>query len=135
MKTFMLANTVVATMLALFLPAGPAQAQTRTWVASTGSDANLCTRTSPCQTLAGAISKTAAGGEVSIIDSAVYVAGTLTINKAITINGEGALASVIASSGTAITVAANAGDQVIIRNLFINGAGGGSIGISLVRAI
>lgn len=132
MKAFMLANAVVATMLALFLPAGPAQAQVRTWVASTGADANPCSRTSPCKTLAGALSKTAAGGEISIVDSDSYVDGTLTINKAITINGEGALASVLASSGTAITVAAGAGNQVIIRNVSINGAGGGSIGISLV---
>jgi len=131
MKAFMLANTVVATMLALLLPAGPAQAQLRTWVASNGADANPCSRTAPCLTLAGAFAKTQAGGEISIVDSHVY-AGNLTINKAITINGEGALASVHAPSGTAITVAAGASDQVILRNLFINGAGGGSVGISLV---
>src|ERR1041385_8688857 len=105
-----------------------AQAQaTRTWVSGVGDDANPCSRTAPCKTFAGAISKTAAGGEISVMDAGGY--GSVTITKAITINGEGTQASILAGGGVGITVAAGAADQVILRNLMINGAGGGTSGI------
>src|SRR3569833_3224253 len=65
--------------------AGPAYAQaTRTWVSGTGDDANPCSRTAPCKTFAGAISKTAAGGEINCIDTGGY--GAVTITKSITID-------------------------------------------------
>ena len=41
---------------------------TRTWVSGVGDDANPCSRTAPCKTFAGAISKTAAGGEINCLD-------------------------------------------------------------------
>lgn len=107
--------------------AAPANAQTRSWVSALGDDGNPCSRTAPCKTFAGAISKTAAGGEISVMDSGGY--GQVTINKAITINGEGHLASVLGGSGSAINIAAGASDRVIIRNLSINGTGGGNNGI------
>lgn len=130
MKPFLLSNAILATWLALFLNVTPASAQaTRTWVSSIGLDSNPCSRTSPCKTLAGAYSQTLAGGEISVVDAGAY--GALTITHAITINGEGTLASVLVSSGTGITVSAGSSDQVIIRNLAITGAGGGGVGISL----
>jgi hypothetical protein len=107
----------------------PAHAQSRTWVASNGDDGFPCSRTAPCKTFAGAISKTAAGGEISVVDSAGY--GAVLINKAITINGEGNLASIVAGAGTAINIAAGATDRVVIRNLSLNGTGGGNIGIAI----
>jgi hypothetical protein len=122
-------HLMFAGALAAVIHAAPAQAQTRTWVSGTGNDGNPCSRTQPCQTLAGAISKTNAGGEISVLDPGGL--SPVTINKAITINGEGTLASVLTSSGTAITVAAGASDQVILRNLSINGAGGGSVAIAI----
>src|SRR4051794_9697183 len=76
--------------------AGAANAQaTRTWVSGVGDDANPCSRTAPCKTFAGAISKTAAHGEINIIDGGGY--GALTITKSIVINGDGAMASVLVS--------------------------------------
>src|SRR5260221_2726270 len=57
----------------------------RTWVAGLGDDANPCSRSSPCKTFAGAISKTAPGGEISVVDPGSY--GPVTINKALTIDG------------------------------------------------
>jgi hypothetical protein len=121
-------HLVFAGALAAVIHAAPAQAQSRTWVSGTDNDGNPCSRTAPCQTLAGALSKTNAGGEISVLDPGGL--GTVLINKAITINGEGTLASsVIGTSGTVITVAAGASDQVILRNLSINGAGGGNDGI------
>src|SRR5881396_3133966 len=71
------------------------QAQaTRTWVSGVGDDVNPCSRTAPCKTFAGAISKTAAGGEISVLDPGGF--GAVTITKAITLNGEGTLASILA---------------------------------------
>ena len=47
----------------------PVNAQaTRTWVSGVGDDVNPCSRTAPCKTFAGAISKTAAGGYINCID-------------------------------------------------------------------
>ncbi|HLH26208.1 MAG TPA: hypothetical protein VK066_27130, partial [Chloroflexota bacterium] len=61
-----------AVVAALLLLAGHplvAQAQaSRTWVSGVGDDANPCSRTAPCKTFAGAISKTAAGGEIDALD-------------------------------------------------------------------
>ena len=54
---------IAATMVAFALvgsSAAYAQA-TRTWVSGVGDDANPCSRTAPCKTFAGAISKTQAG--------------------------------------------------------------------------
>ena len=61
----------------------------RTWVSGVGDDANPCSRTAPCKTFAGAISKTAAGGEISVLDPGGY--GAVTITKSITIDGGGTL--------------------------------------------
>ncbi len=75
----------------VFVFASLAQAQaTRTWVSGVGDDVNPCSRTAPCKTFAGAISKTAAGGEINILDPGGY--GAVTITKSITIDGVGLLA-------------------------------------------
>jgi hypothetical protein len=100
---------------------------TRTWVSGTGSDANPCSRTAPCQTFSGALSKTATGGEISALDPSGF--GTININKAITINGTGTLASILASGVTGIIVNAPATDTVIIRDISINGATTGQHGV------
>ena len=93
---------------------------TRTWVSGVGDDVNPCSRTAPCKTFAGAISKTAAGGEIDALDPGGY--GTLTITKAITIDGGGGqVASVLASGTNGILVSAGTGDVVTLRNLVING--------------
>jgi hypothetical protein len=131
MNKIRFSHLVFAGALAAVIHAAPAHAQvTRSWVSATGNDGNPCSRTSPCQTFAGAISKTNPGGEISVLDPGGY-GSNLTITKAITINGEGTLASMLTGSGTAITVAAGASDQVILRNLSINGAGGGTTGIAV----
>lgn len=101
---------------------------TRTWVSGVGDDANPCSRTAPCKTFAGAISKTAAGGEISVLDPGSF--GALTITKAITVNGDGTLSAILNAGGiSGITVNAGANDVVYIRNLSINGAGTGTNGI------
>jgi hypothetical protein len=88
----------------------------RTWVSGVGDDANPCSRTAPCKTFAGAISKTAAGGEIDALDPAGY--GAVTITKAITIDGGGGqVASVLVSGTNGIVVQAGVSDTVILRNL------------------
>jgi hypothetical protein len=100
----------------------------RTWVSGVGDDANPCSRTAPCKTFAGAISKTAAGGEIDALDPAGY--GAVTITKAITIDGGGGqVASVLVSGTNGIVVQAGPSDVVILRNLRINGIGTGINGV------
>jgi len=100
---------------------------TRTWVSGVGDDANPCSRTAPCKTFAGAISKTAASGEISVLDPGGF--GVVTITKAITINGDGTLAGILNAGTTGIIVNAGVNDVVYIRNVSINGAGTGLNGI------
>src|SRR5580698_2714075 len=107
---------VLGTILLPVLCTVPAHAQaTRTWVSGVGDDANPCSRTAPCMTFAGAITKTAAGGEIDALDPGGF--GGLTITKSITIDGGGGqVASVMVSGNTGILVSAGATDIVTIRN-------------------
>src|SRR5689334_182120 len=83
--------------LALFVvPVTPAVAQaSRTWVSGVGNDANPCSRTAPCKTFAGAISKTAVGGEINALDPGGF--GAVTITKPITISASGVEGGVLVS--------------------------------------
>jgi len=118
------------------LASAPAHAQaTRTWVSGVGDDANPCSRTAPCKTFAGAISKTATGGEIDCLDPGGF--GAVTITKSITLDcgGGGIVGSILASGVNGIIINA-AGGNVVIRNLSINGAGTnlGVRGISILAA-
>src|SRR5436309_11279080 len=85
MRKFAMAVSMLAATFALFLPTAPAQAQTtRTWVSGIGDDANPCSRTAPCKTFAGAISKTAAGGKINCLDPGGF--GAVTITKSMEID-------------------------------------------------
>jgi hypothetical protein len=122
-----------ATALLAFLgAAAPASAQaTRTWVSGVGDDANPCSRTAPCKTFAGAISKTAAGGEIDALDPGGF--GALTITKSITLDGGGGqVASILVAGTNGIVVAAGAGDRVKIRNIRFQGVGVGLNGIRFI---
>jgi hypothetical protein len=100
--------------------APPASAQaTRTWVSGVGDDANPCSRTAPCKTWAGAISKTAVGGEIDALDDGGF--GALTITKAITINGGGHTASSLVTAGNAINITAPANAQVVLQSIDLVG--------------
>jgi hypothetical protein len=116
-------------MSALVLLAAPAHAQaSRTWVSGLGDDANACSLSAPCKTFAGAISKTAAGGEIDCFDRGGF--GAVTITKAITIDCSGTFGSALAAglSGV-IIVNAGAGDKVLLRGISINGLGTSLTGI------
>lgn len=79
---------LITTLLVLSICTAPVQAQaSRTWVSGVGDDANPCSRVAPCKTFAGAISKTAPGGEIDALDPGGF--GAVTITKAMTIDGGG----------------------------------------------
>ena len=86
----------------------------------------------PAKTIAGAIAKTTAGGEIDALDPGGF--GTLTITKAITLDGKGPLASILASGTPGLNVAAGPNDVVTIRNYSITGQGTGTYGINILSA-
>jgi hypothetical protein len=128
MRKVMLPLSISVILFVIGLLSETAQAQaSRTWVSGVGDDANPCSRTAPCKTFAGAISKTAPGGEIDALDPAGY--GAVTITKAITIDGGGGqVASVLVSGTNGIVVQAGATDVVTLRNLRINGINGTAAG-------
>ena len=117
---------VIAIFTLAFASIAQAQA-TRTWVSGVGDDVNPCSRTAPCKTFAGAISKTAAGGEIDALDPGGF--GAVTITKAITIDGTGTLAGILSSLTNGVIVNAGANDLITLRGLTINGVGNGINGI------
>ncbi|HEX4736842.1 MAG TPA: hypothetical protein VH331_04690 [Allosphingosinicella sp.] len=126
--TWLLATAAIGMAYAV-----PANAQaTRTWVSGFGDDANPCSRTAPCKTFQGALSKTAAGGEMNCIDAGGY--GSVTITKAMTINCYYTLASVLHSGTQGIVINAGPNDQIVLNGIETNGAGTtpGTRGISFL---
>src|SRR5947209_14665799 len=102
-------RTLTVLVLALAIPSLARAQATRTFVSGVGNDANPCSRTAPCKTFAGAISKTAAGGEIDALDPGGF--GAVTITKAITIDGGGGqVASVLVSGTNGIIVQAGVND-------------------------
>lgn len=137
MNKFRFTLKILAIAIFTFAFASMAQAQaTRTWVSGVGDDVNPCSRTAPCKTFAGAISKTAAGGEIDCLDPGGF--GTVTITKSITIDGtKGAgFGSILASGTNGINVNDSASGSpntinVYLKNLSINGATTGLVGINI----
>jgi hypothetical protein len=129
-----------ALILGFFVPilaSAPAHAQaTRTWVSGVGDDANPCSRTAPCKTFAGAISKTAAAGEINCLDPGGF--GAITITKAITLNCSATLGSILVAGTNGVNISAGAGDKVILRGIQIQGlsptASAGLVGVKINTA-
>ncbi len=125
MKKFCL--QLIALALLVSAPSAFSQA-TRTWVSGVGDDANPGSRTAPCKTYAGAISKTAVGGEIDNLDTGGF--GAVTITKSITIDGASAVASSLVSLTNGITIATGTGNlEVTLRNLDLTGQGTGLGGL------
>src|ERR1700681_1115974 len=123
LKRLAFSLTILGAALTVLLSGAPASAQaTRTWVSGVGDDANPCSRTAPCKTWAGAISKTAPGGEIDALDPGGF--GALTITKSIILDGGGGqFASVLVAGTNGINVAAGATDIVTLRNIQFQGLG------------
>jgi hypothetical protein len=129
MNKLAFSSTLFGAFVAAVLSVAPASAQaTRTWVSGVGDDANPCSRTAPCKTFAGAISKTAGGGEINVLDPGGF--GGVTITKSITIRSTFE-AGVLVSGTNAIVISAGASDNVILDGLDIEGLGTGLNGITV----
>ncbi|HWX41591.1 MAG TPA: right-handed parallel beta-helix repeat-containing protein [Blastocatellia bacterium] len=117
----------IAAVVVLLCACALASAQaTRTWVSGVGDDANPCSRTAPCKTFAGAISKTATGGEIDVLDPGGF--GAVTITKSISIEAC-CIAGVLVSGTNGIVVSAPVGSFVVLRGLTFDGLGTGLAGI------
>jgi len=139
MQTLMPLMVFMGLALASLLSATPAHAQaTRTWVSGVGDDANPCSRSSPCRTFAGAIFRTAVGGEINCLDAGGF--GQVTISKSITIDCHDIFAGILNAGTNGINIVFDsfgAGDTrktVRLRNLNINGLATGLIGINITGA-
>jgi hypothetical protein len=128
-KKFALSTAVCG--LALFTASAANAQATRTWVSGVGDDVNPCSRTAPCKTFAGAISKTAAGGEINCLDPGGY--GAVTIVKSMTINCVYTEGGVLAG-GNGIVVNAQPTDTVVLRGLDIFGVNPPTNGVRIVQA-
>jgi hypothetical protein len=129
-----LTRTLLLAFLVLLTLTAAAQAQaTRTWVSGVGDDANPCSRTAPCKTFAGAISKTATGGEINVLDPGGF--GGVTITKSITISSEGFEAGVLVSGTNAIVINATTTSAVVLRGLDLEGLGTGLVGIKVLGGL
>ena len=130
MKTRLSVHVLFCLLILLTVSAAAHAQATRTWVSGVGDDANPCSRTAPCKTFAGAISKTAAGGEINVLDPGGF--GAVTITKSITISSEGFEAGVLVSGTNGIIVNAANTDVVVLRGLDIEGLGTGLSGIKVL---
>jgi hypothetical protein len=117
----------------LSLASSPAMAQaTRTWVSGVGDDANPCSRTAPCKTFAGTISKTAAGGEINCLDPGGF--GDVTIIKSISIVCGFTEGGILSAGSNGVIVNVAAADKVVLEGLDIDGAGTGINGVRMIGA-
>src|SRR4051812_34110622 len=113
------------------MASAPAHAQSRTWVSGVGDDTNPCSRTAPCKTFAGAISKTASGGIINCMDPGGF--GPLTITKSLIVDCRPFLGAMLASGGiNAVNVAAGVNDIVTLMGLDIEGEGT-TLGLNGIR--
>src|SRR4051794_24312391 len=126
-------------LVALAVPSSAFGQATRTWVSGVGDDANPCSRTAPCKTFAGAISKTAVNGEINCLDPGGY--GTVTITKSMTIDCRYTLGSIL-NAGTnginipfdSFTAVGETRKTVRLRGLSLQGADTGITGIRITGA-
>jgi hypothetical protein len=107
---------------------------TRTWISGVGDDANPCSRTAPCKTWAGAISKTAASGEINALDPGGF--GAVTITKSITLDGTPGpnSAGIVNAATNGVIINAGLNDTVTLRGLSIDGVGNGLSGVRILKA-
>lgn len=132
MSRMMIRGLLAASVAMAVLPlATPASAQaTRTWISGVGDDANPCSRTAPCKTFAGAISKTAAGGEINCLDPGGF--GAVTITKSISLYCEGTINGVLAS-GTNGIIINGVGINVLLSGFDLEGFGTGLNGVRFIN--
>lgn len=135
-----LVTSLASIALGLVLLGSHANAQaSRTWVSGVGDDVNPCSRTAPCKTFAGAISKTAVNGEINCMDPGGY--GAVTITKSITIDCTSQLGSILNAGTNGINIAYSSFDgsdvrrTVRLRGLLLQGFNIGLAGINITGGL
>ncbi len=129
-----LTSLMFGSIVAVAAYAAPANAQaTRTWVSGVGDDVNPCSRTAPCKTFAGTISKTALNGEINCLDPGGF--GAVTITKSMTIDCGGVAGGILSSITNGVIVNAGVNDRIVLRNLNINGVGNGLTGVRFLAGL
>lgn len=122
-----------AALAIAFTLAASAQ-NTQSFVATTGNDANNCTTSAPCRTIARALKATKPGGEVVVVNSGNY--GTnITISSPVTISAVGVDASLVTTNGSAVTIDLSPGGNVTINGLALHARGGATDNGVLVRSV
>ena len=124
--------TTLASLLIISLPLFSNAQASRTWVSGVGDDANPCSRTAPGKTFAGAITKTAPGGVIDVLDPGGF--GAVTITNSITIDGDAAEGGVLVSGTAGIVINAGPNGNVTLRNLSFEGLGTGTSAILILSA-
>ena len=133
MKKHLLKIAIASAVLVPAFATAPAHAQaTRTWVSGVGDDVNPCSRTAPCKTFAGAISKTAANGKINCLDPGGF--GAVTITKSIEIDCLQFPGGILNAGTNGVNVSTTAGIRVILRGIEIHGGGTGLNGVNIVVA-
>jgi hypothetical protein len=130
MRLGFVSRVMVVAAFALSISSVAYAQATRTWISGVGDDVNPCSRTAPCKTWAGAISKTATGGYINVMDPGGF--GALTITKSLTIDG-GPFHAGITTNFSGITIN-NSAAKVTIRNIDIEGITGATTGINIISA-
>jgi hypothetical protein len=131
MKRIKLSLNIIAILAICLISASMAQAQTRTWVSGVGDDLNPCSRTAPCKTFPGAISKTATNGEINVLDPGGF--GVVTINKNITLKSDGNVAGILTNASSGVIVNGS-GIAVNLIGIDFNGLTTGTSGIRIIAA-
>jgi hypothetical protein len=129
-RSFILAAAAITVFAALSKGDGGEDLATETWVSAlNGDDVNACIQSSPCKTFTGAISKTARGGQINVLDRGFY--GTIFITKSLRIIAESVEAGVLGNGTNGILINVAASDQVVLEGLDIDGIGTGLNGIQI----
>jgi hypothetical protein len=128
---FLIALVVGFAAACMLAPSEASAQASRTWVSGTGDDANPCSRTAPCKTFAGAISKTAAAGEINCIDTGGY--GALTITKSIAIKCDNTEAGVLVAGTNGFVVSAASTDVVYVSGIDFEGLGAASNSLNGIK--
>ena len=113
----------VALVCSLFAAPNALAVIQRTFVSSAGLDTNPCSLVSPCRTFGAAVSQTAVGGEVLVLDSAGYGPVTLTQSVSL-ISPTGVYAGISVPVGQSGVTINDPSAVVVLRGLTINGQGG-----------
>src|SRR5207244_12339007 len=87
-----------------------------------GSVGATCMVPVPCRAFGAKLAKTNSGGEVIVLSSGGY--GPFTVSQAVTIvSPRGIYAAIAPASGIGISISTASGATVVLRGLYVNGAG------------